>query len=109
MHDPKLIEAMARATCCPDGCEVIGCRGRLYVPEATAALTALCTLHPSVAAIISGEAVAVPREHAEPMRHALRESFETTPLDEAWQFRVQRWWAAMLVASPYAQETPDAR
>ena len=37
----ELVEAVARAMCCPDGCELIGCRARLYEHEATAALHAI--------------------------------------------------------------------
>ncbi len=54
---PKLLEALARAICCPDGCEVIGCRGRVYERKAAAAL----------AAIEAAGCVVVPNEATEAM------------------------------------------
>lgn len=59
MHDPKLIEAMADLAA-PHHPFM---RGTTEAFMANA-LTALCTLHPGVAAILRGEAVAVPREGA---------------------------------------------
>jgi hypothetical protein len=42
MTRAELVEAMARAICCPDGCEVIKCKGqRFRISEATAALAAI--------------------------------------------------------------------
>lgn len=53
-----LREAVARAICCPEGCEVIGCRGRLYEREADAALAALGIPLATLAGLRDGSLVA---------------------------------------------------
>ena len=100
MHDPTTIEAMARAMCLSvwgDELHWTGCR-----PQATAALSALCTLHPGVCAILSGEAVAVPRIATWEMCEAARDAGS----DEASWGGI---YTAFISRSPYAKETPDDR
>ena len=114
MHDPTTIEAMARAMCLSvwgDELHWTGCR-----PQATAALSALCTLHPGVCAILSGEAVAVParggitaameQAGGDVLNYAAVSAMMHEELhpDDA----VRRIYRAMLAASPYAQETNNA-
>ena len=121
MHDPKLIEAMARAICCPGNlscnCSSMSLAWR---PEATAALTALCTLRPDVSAVLRGEAVVVPREATTEMLLAplhvglpwdQRDPLGALPGHRVMESRVDlrpTIYRAMLAASPYAQETTDA-
>lgn len=93
MHDPALIEAMARACCCPanPACKCSS-MSLSWISEATAALTALCTARPDVAAVLRGVAVAVPRAEIADIKGNVR--------------AIRR----MLAASPYAtKETDDAR
>ncbi len=112
MHDPKIIEAMARAIeaasgswfeAAPDA--VDDCAER--------ALTALCTLHPGVAALLSGEAVAVPRGILESLcadAEALLRHNCGDPPHPALKRRYDRDVAdilearRLLAASPWAQE-----
>ena len=120
MHDPKLIEETARAIR-RDG---LGTSSS----AATAALTALCTLRPDVAAVLRGEAVAVPREATPEMRRAnwlgqysLANAVQAVPAsietvialterrmnDAGQRENDHSAYRAMLEASPYAQETPN--
>lgn len=121
MHDPKLIEAMARAFCDewgyvwegdPDDGQTAPdlpadayddrpTKG-LYRKAATTALTTLCAARPDVAALLRGEAVAVPREATEAMETAgFTRVFQP---GETWRKCARDTYRAMLAASPYAQE-----
>jgi nucleoid DNA-binding protein len=88
MTRAELVEAIYKAT-------------GLHRSQATAALTALCTLHPGVRALLSGEAVAVPRIATWEMCEAGRDAGSD---EESWG----GIYAAFISRSPYAQETPDA-
>lgn len=116
--DAALIEAMRYAICrekfdCDnhpcDGddsgcCKPGRCKKPLnYADEATAALTALCTTCPDVAALLAGEAVAVPREATHEMIKAGRNRpyrEEDTHIDYTDR-NTELTWEAMLAASPY--------
>lgn len=127
MHDPKLIEAMARAVY--EARNGYGCKAWARLPElyhapykhdATAALTALCALHPGVRALIAGEAVAVPRLLLDGLvseaESAINEAccvrdFKPHPaLAHRYNRDMEdvREARRLLAASPYAQEASDA-
>lgn len=118
MHDPKLIEVMARAIEPLAFSAVLRVQNKDWFPgtiplseeQAAAALTALCAARLDVAAVLRGEAVAVPREATESMAlAALNRSPEPhQPASPVWQLYADIY-RAMTAASPYAQETPDAR
>ena len=101
MHAPKAIEAMARAIR-RDG---LGTSSS----AATAALTALCTLHPSVAAILRGEAVAVPREDAVAVRHVwnMGQIMAECGCERIGDCTKQQ--RCIVAAKEAAKETPDAQ
>ena len=120
--DAALIEAMARAMCqqalgpkqCPCWGKAFKCADAHPSEQATAALTALCAARPDVAALLAGEAVAVPRE-ATPEMCASFVTGQYDPIDreacaQAGIFpKAEHEWAfmgyrAMLAASPYAKE-----
>lgn len=86
MHDPKIIEAMARAI----GSRLV-LRGSVN-DAATDALRDLCAARPDVAAVLDGEAVAVPANGP------------TADMAIAWGAPAGFFggWRAMLAASPYA-------
>ena len=102
MHDPKLIEAMARA---------IGARLALrgsVNDAATDALRDLCAAHPGVAAVLRGEAVALPKTPTDAQWDHIAASLDAHPASLLME-RQRRWWPDFIAASPYAQNTPDAR
>jgi hypothetical protein len=95
----KLLEALARAICCPEGCEVVGCRGRLYDREAAAALAAIeaagCVVVPNVATDAMCDTAAT----ADP------DAWEDDPIACQGERRELRGiFGLMLAASPYAKE-----
>lgn len=114
-HDtPEAIEAMARAMCICEG-ECFETRhGMMHGPceaqpvDATAALTALCSLRPDVAAVLRGEAVALPKTPTDAQWDHISASLDAHPASLLME-RQRRWWPDLVAASPYAQETPDAR
>lgn len=115
MHDPKIVEAMARAMHDRAGWNNWERTEHEWRERATAALTALCTLHPGVAALLSGEAVAVPRGNlrrlartAEMSAGIMRDTRRTGKWEGAE--RVARQFDRMgdaakeMLASPWARE-----
>jgi hypothetical protein len=106
-HDPKLIEAMARAMCqhalgpkqCPCWGKAFKCADAHPGEQATAALTALCQARPDVEAVLKGEAVAVPREATEKQLHA---ALKGGP-DEHAEL-LSSIYRNMAAASPYAKD-----
>lgn len=71
------------------------------------ALTALCTSRPDLAAVLRGEAVAVPREATDAMALAAldRSPEPRQPASPVWQLYADIY-RAMTAASPYEKETP---
>lgn len=98
-----LIEAMARAI--QKRAETLdpGVTWEEWEPEAAAALAALRAARPDVAAVLDGEAIAVPREATWEMVRAA--GYRPQPDPEPLMYPAI--YRAMLAASPYAQqETP---
>lgn len=94
-----VLVAMARAICCPDGCEVIGCRGRMYEREAIATLAAIeaagCAVVPRVATDAMCDAAAT----ADP------DAWADDPIACQGERRELRGiFGLMLAACPYVQE-----
>ncbi len=106
MTRAELIEAIARAICCPDGCEVIKCKGqRFRMSEATAALAAI---EAAGCAVVPREALTNAIEEAFPAGHE-QGNDEATAYD--WGCRPKQRYAealrdaqdqarAMIAASP---------
>ena len=74
MHDIVLLHRLAERSCCPDQhtCPAPTqsmCSRASYIAPANDFLTALCALRPDVAAVLSGEAVAVARVDAQSPAH----------------------------------------
>jgi len=120
MHDPKIVEAMARAIEPLAFNAVLRVQNKDWFPgtiplseeQAAAALAALCTLRPDVAAVLRGEAVAVPREATDAMASRVNGTCVTVTIDGTWAVTRQeakRIHAALVAASPYTQETNDDR
>ena len=112
-HDPWfLAEEIAWRTCCPDqkACPAPTrsmCSRWSYVAPAVEFLTALCAARPDVAAVLKGEAVAVPREATDAMASRVNGTCVTVTIDGTWAVTRQeakRIHAALVAASPYARE-----
>lgn len=132
-HDPALIEAMARAYCqaalgnrrCPCAGRPFNCANEHPGDQARIGLDALCQAHPGVAAVLRGEAVAVPKEATGAMRrvtwltqYSLANEAQTIPAsiemvialterrlnDEKQRESDDLAYRAMLAASPYEKE-----
>jgi hypothetical protein len=112
-----LVEAMARGMCghdlewrdCTTAClQAMACAGDIGAIEhdmdkARAALYALRTARPDVAALLDGEAVAVPREATTEMMNAyVRGLVEAEDPTEIGQRRASGY-RAMLAASPWSK------
>ena len=124
MHDPKLIETMRWHLACyfsqnrmphmsgDPQARLLPHQKRDLHDAVDAALTALCTARPDVAAVLRGEAVVVPREATRIMLNRGMEAYikwseaiESQCLDEK---EVAGIYRDMLAASPLAQEPNDA-
>lgn len=104
-HDPALVEAMARGI---DGyrnpyTKPNGERHMLYAYDATAALTALCAARPDVAAVLKGEAVALPKAPTDAQWNHIAAVLDAHPASLLME-RQRRWWPDLVSASPYARE-----
>ena len=107
MHD-KEIKAMARALCCCQGMCCVAdknpaaCKCHMYQHDAIAALSALLAARPDAAAVLSGEAVAVPREATDEMLDAhWAQTGESREMRHRTHALMRRHYRAMLAASPY--------
>lgn len=101
MHDTEIIEAMARAAWdsqWPDfPWDADEYEGSADCRKATeAALTALCAARPDVAALLRGEAVAVPKKGTPEINRAIHGAIALHL--EPWPYAVE------VAASPWAQE-----
>lgn len=114
---PREVEAMARAIHASDDhgldwADETAFGRSIYRENVTAALTALCAIHPGILDVIEGRAVVVPREATEEMIEAGFDAadgwFEIDGDKGPW-LRSDGFaaaYAAMLASSPYA--TPPA-
>lgn len=114
-HDSKLIEAMARAMACHfsmnrmphmsgDPLNRLGSQERRRLDDATdAALTALCAARPDVAAVLAGEAVALPKAPTDAQWDHIAAVLDAHPASLLME-RQRRWWPDLVAASPYARE-----
>lgn len=111
--DAALIEAMASAVATPafdpllksetNMPHLVQAR-RFAMKYAEAALTALCAARPDVAALLAGEAVAVPKEPTEALIQAWNANVVVNIDDRVTSYSEARGYRAMLAASPYAND-----
>ncbi len=120
MFDAKLIELISRALASDDsknkftqdGTPLIDLVWKVSVPDAVKALTALCEARPDVAAVLAGDAVAVPPKATENMLWAADRA-EPPPGDwdnpDSLEFVLfgltQAEWQQMVSASPFVTAT----